>query len=144
MAIGSLITSIIALIISAGSIIISFIQNRKLHNENRKLSTEPSLSVDLLFDSKIRGHYVTKNDGIDSLNVWESKYSSLYVGNKIKYDASKALFTIIVQNSGNAVANDICINEIKIISQGKETIFSDKKILFESCSKDEKKQTVFT
>ena len=135
----SIILSAFALLVSIISIIIIAVQNRKLHNENLKLSTEPSLSVDLLFDSKIGGSFVKKNDGIDSLNVWVSRYSSLYVGNEIKYDASNPLFTVIVQNNGNAVANDICINEIKIISKGKEKIFSDKKILFESCSKDEKK-----
>lgn len=140
MEIAGLIISIFSVIIAVGSILISVKQNRKLHNENRILSSEPSLSVDLLFDSKIGGHTVIKKDAIDSFNVWESKYTPLYVENEILLEDSKrALFTIVIKNNGNAVANDICIKELKLISKSWTKTFSDRKILFESCSQSEEK-----
>lgn len=140
MGIASLIISIISALIAAVSIYISVKQNRKLHNENQTLSSEPSLSVDLLFDAKIGGNIVVNKDALDSFNVWESKYTPLYVNNEIIIENStRALFTIVVKNNGNAVANDICIKELKLNTKSGVRTFSDKEILFESCSTGEVK-----
>lgn len=140
MGVASLVISIISTLIAAGSIYISIKQNRRLHNENITLSSEPYLSVDLLFDAKIGGNVVVKKDALDSFNVWESKYTPLYVDNEIIIENStRALFTIVIKNNGNAVANDIRITELKLNTKSGKRIFSDKEILFESCSTGEVK-----
>lgn len=68
------ILSVVAIVISAAS----FLQSRILHNENKKLTVLPNLDVILLIDNRIIGRIVHQNDGIDELNIWESKYSDYY------------------------------------------------------------------
>lgn len=140
MEIAGFVISLISAIIAGVSIVITVRQNRKLHEENQKLSSEHSLSVDLLFDARIGGNVVVKKDALDSFNVWESKYTPLYVDNEIIIEnSSRALFTIVVKNGGNAVANDICITELKLKTKSDVRTYSDKAILFESCSAGEVK-----
>lgn len=139
MEVTSLVFSIIAVAVSILAIILSVIQNRKLHNENQKLSVEPDVNIDLLFDSKIGGQIVNKKYAIDSYNVWESKYTEYYVDNKVEIDNCKrALFTIFIKNTGNGVANAISLESIEIKTKNEIKVFENKIIVFNSCNSGEK------
>lgn len=123
----------LAIIIS----IASFIQTKRLHNDNKKLTTIPNLDIELLFDSRIRGRIVQRNDGIDQLNVWESKYTPFYTNHDLYFgNASKALFTVLIKNVGNGVAKNITIAEITLFSDGSEISYKANDLLF-TCSSGE-------
>ncbi len=133
------IISIIAVVVSILSTIITMSQNKKLQNENQKLSIEPNIDIDLLFDSLIGGQIMKKEYAIDSYNVWVSKYSEYYVDNLVRYDKSrKALFTIFVKNAGKGVANEICVENIEIETINENKSYNDAKMIFSSCDVGEK------
>lgn len=139
MEVTSLVFSIIAVVVSILAMILSVIQNRKLHNENQKLSVEPDVNIDLLFDSKIGGQIINKKYAIDSYNVWESKYTEYYVDNEVEIDNCKrALFTIFIKNTGNGVANAISLESIEIKTKNEIKVFENKIIVFNSCNSGEK------
>ena len=140
MEIATLILSILSFVLAIISIVISTYQNRKLHNENLKLSSKPQLDISLLFDNKIGGKIIEEKNVIDSINVWKSKYSNLYVSNFIKYDnIKKALFTILIKNNGNGVANDICIEKIQIQTKTNIIVRNEKIMVLSSCNAGETK-----
>lgn len=127
------ILAFLAIIIS----IAAFIQTQKLHNDNKKLTTLPNLDIELLFDSRIRGRIVQRNDGFDQLNVWESKYTPFYTNHDLYFDnAPTALFTILVKNVGNGVAKNITVAEITLFSDGNEISYKANDLLF-TCSAGE-------
>lgn len=138
MEVTSLVFSIIAVVVSILAMILSIVQNRKLHNENQKLSIEPDINIDLLFDSKIGGQLIKKEYAIDSYTVWESKYTKYYVNNEVEIDKCKqALFTIFIKNTGNGVANAISLENIEIKTKNETKIFDKKVIIFNSCNSGE-------
>ena len=117
--------------------IASFIQAKRLHNDNKKLTTLPNLDIALLFDARIRGRFVHGNDGFDQLNVWESKYTPFYTQHDLYFDnAQKALFTVLVKNVGNGVAKNIKVAEITLFSNGSEISYKANDLLF-TCSSGE-------
>lgn len=123
----------LAIIIS----IASFIQAKRLHNDNKKLATVPNLDIELLFDSRIRGRIIQRNDGFDQLNIWESKYTPFYTNHNLYFDdVSKALFTVLIKNVGNGVAKNIKIAEITLFSDGSEISYKANDLLF-TCSSGE-------
>ena len=139
MEVTSLVFSIIAVVVSILAMILSVVQNRKLHNENQKLSVEPDVNIDLLFDSRIGGQIIKKEYAIDSYNVWESKYTEYYVDNEVEIDNCKrALFTIFIKNTGNGVANAISLESIEIKTKNEVRVFDNKIIVFNSCNSGEK------
>lgn len=130
----------LAIIIS----IASFIQTKRLHNDNKKLTTMPNLDIELLFDSRIRGRIVQRNDGIDQLNVWESKYTPFYTNHDLYFgNASKALFTVLVKNVGNGVAKNITVAEITLFSDGNEIRYKANDLLFTCSSGEIKASKIF-
>ena len=129
------ILSVIAIVISAAS----FIQNRRLNNENKQLTVLPNLDVNLLFDGRIIGKIVRENNGIDELNIWKSKYSEYYTNHDLYLqEDGKALFTALVSNVGMGVAKNIRFNEIDISLNDSITSCKSKEILF-TCSAGETK-----
>lgn len=129
------ILSVVAIVISAAS----FLQSRILHNENKKLTVLPNLDVILLIDNKIIGRIVHQNDGIDELNIWESKYSDYYTYHDLYLqDCNKSLFTVLVSNVGMGVAKNIRFSEIAIYIENCVTSYKSESILF-TCSAGETK-----
>ncbi len=129
------ILSIVAIIISVAS----FIQNRSLHNDNKRLTTLPNLDVNILFDKRITGKIVRENNGIDELNIWKSKYSEYYTNHDLYFcETKQALFTVLVKNVGLGVAKNINIREVSLYLKNTNTNYKFNEILF-TCSTGETK-----
>ena len=134
------ILSIIAIVISVISIIITFFQNRKLHNENKALQVKPNLYLELLFHSKIGGFSEIRGAGtIDEMSVFTTKYTPYYTHHDIRMDKSdKVLFTLCITNNGKGAADDIVVSNVQIKTDTCLQEFTCDDILF-SCSETEKK-----
>lgn len=61
MEVAAFVLSCVSIAISIIFGIITIVQNRKLHNENKNLSCKPNLVSTLLWDNKIGGQIVKKN-----------------------------------------------------------------------------------
>lgn len=121
MEIAAFVLSCVSITISIVFGILTFVQNRKLHNENKTLSCKPNIKCILLWDNKIGGQIVKKEYAIDSYNVWESKYTPYYQDGDIHIFEenkvhSKPIFTIFIENSGFGVAKLIKIVNLKYIN----------------------------
>lgn len=129
------ILAILAIIISAAS----FVQNRRLHNENKKLTVLPNLDISFLIDNRITGQIVRQNDGIDEFNIWKSKYSDYYTNHDVYLQENcKALFTVLISNVGMGVAKNIKFSDIVIYLKDCVASCKSKNILF-TCSAGETK-----
>ena len=117
MEIAALVLSIISIILSFIFSLITIIQNKKLHNENKTLNCRPNLQVELLWDDKIGGQIIKKEYAIDSYNVWEAVDTPFYVDGDIYYDGIKtkknATFTIFIQNTGFGTAKEVKLKHLK-------------------------------
>ena len=133
------ILSIIAIVVSIVTFLITILQNKKIHNENKTLQTKPNLCVELLFHSRIRGWIEKRSEGtIDELNIFTTQYTAYYTHHDIKIDKSdKVLFTICISNKGKGSADDIIVNRIRIKTDTYMQEFTCEDILF-SCSEAEK------
>ena len=129
--------SVIAIIVSVIGVVVSAIQNQKLHNDNKKLSITPCLEVQLLFDSLITGRIVKYKDAIDEFNKWESKYTPYYTNHDLYLkDNTRGLFTVLIKNSGNGVAKNISYSSICIKTKDSTIDFESNEILF-FCSEND-------
>ena len=121
MEVAAFVLSCVSIAISIIFGIITIVQNRKLHNENKNLSCKPNLVSTLLWDKKIVGQIVKKEYAIDSYNVWESKYTPYYKDGDIHIFEdnnvqSKPIFTIFIENSGFGAAKSIKITNLQYIN----------------------------
>ncbi len=129
------ILSVIAILLS----VLSFIQNRRLHNDSKRLTVLPNLDVRLLIDSRIIGRVVQQEDAIDKLNVFKSKYSDYYTNHDVFLQRNcKALFSVLISNVGMGVAKNIRFSEIAIFLKDDVTTRKSNTILF-TCSAGETK-----
>ena len=125
--------SIIAIVISVISFVFSYSQNRRLHNENKRLQVLPAISQELMIWSRIRCNIEKRNNGIDELNVLVSPYESFYNNNDIIISQCKTpILTLLSQNTGNGIGENVCVQEIIIWTATDELKFELDKILF-SC-----------
>lgn len=131
MEIGAFVLSCISILLSIIFGIITFVQNRKLHNENKILTCKPNLQVELLWDNKIGGQIIKKEYAIDSFNVWESKYTPFYTDGNIylnnTFNKQKPVFTLFISNSGFGPAKNIVLTSIKFILDNKVITNIEKK-----------------
>lgn len=127
------ILSVIAIFIS----IIALCQTKKIHNDNKKLSTQPDLDIQLLFDHLIKGSIEKIDNSIDSFHILKTPYSKYYTQHDLHFnDEYRALFTVLVKNIGNGVAKNIKFENISIIKNEMTDNYSSDDILF-SCDKSE-------
>ena len=134
--------ALLSFVISVLSIILSYMQNKRLHNDNKKLSSLPNLDVEVHLHERIRGQIVKKKYAIDEFNVWESKFTPYYTQRDLGFDDSKnILFTVLVKNIGNGPAKNIVFKTIKVFCGNKEFSYNSSEMLF-SCNNGEIKANV--
>lgn len=139
----TIVLSIVAILVSIVSFLLTILQNRKIHNENKTLQVKPNLCIELLFHSRIRGWMEKRNRNtgckIDEINVHTTQYTPYYTHHDIRIDKSnKSLFTICMSNKGKGSADDIIVNCIRIKTDTYSQEYISDDILF-SCSESEKK-----
>ena len=136
------ILGIVAIVISIISLILTLVQNRKLHKENHTLQIIPSINLELLEQEKIRGRIEKKSIGtIDEMNIFVTRYADLYTHQDIilgDREKSKEKFTLVFANDGNGPAKDIVIKAVVIRTADSKMIYEKNDILF-SCSASDKK-----
>jgi hypothetical protein len=134
--------ALLSFAISIISIVLSYIQNKRLHDDNKKLSCLPILDVEIHLHDRIRGQIVKKTYAIDEFNVWETKYTPYYTHRDLGFgNATNVLFTVLVKNIGNGPAKNIIYKTIKVYCGDSEFLHTSSEILF-SCNKDEIKANV--
>lgn len=127
------ILSIISIVISALALLLSVIQNRRLHNDNKRLQVLPIMSEKLMVWSRIRCEVERQKDAFDELNVLVSPYDAFYNNNDIVVSESDfPLFTLLTKNSGNGIGDNICAKEVAIITTTDRLEFRSEKVIF-SC-----------
>ena len=128
-----IILSIIAIIVSVVSFSFSIIQNRRIHNDNKRLQVIPIISQDLMVWSRVRCRTEKRKDAIDELNVLVSPYDNFYNNNDIIISKSNyPLLTLVSKNSGNGIGDNVCVKEIIILTATDRIEFKSEKALF-SC-----------
>ena len=134
--------AILSFAFSIVSVFLTYIQNKRLHNDNKKLASLPNLDVEVHLHERIRGQIVKKKYAIDEFNVWESKFTPYYTQRDLSFgNASNVLFTVLVNNIGNGPAKNIVIETIKVSCGNNEFLYHSSEKLF-SCNKDEMKANV--
>ena len=134
--------ALLSLVISIISIILTHLQNKKLHNDNKKLSALPTLDVDVHLHDRIRGQIVKKTYAIDEFNVFETKFSPYYTSRDLGFDnKTNIVFTVIVRNIGNGPAKNIVYETIKVFCGNNEFTYNSSELLF-TCNNNEIKANV--
>ena len=130
--------SIIAIVVSLASIAITTFQNRRIHNENKRLQVFPIVSEELMVWSRIRCKIETRKDVLNELNVLVSPYDKLYNNNDIIISKSdNPLLTLLTNNSGNGIADNVCLKKITLFTESNKKEYELNKTLF-SCPSEQK------
>lgn len=128
-----IILSIIAIVVSIFSFLFSIVQNRRLHNDNKRLQVLPVISQKLMVWARIKCKIEKRNNGIDKLNILVSPYDTFYNNNDIFISKSEfPLLTLLSKNSGNGMGDNVCVKELTILTTTDKLDYTLDKKLF-SC-----------